>query len=288
MKIIHLNELYSADYNLQGITPHYHFWKTAGRWSTPPDGRIASGLMYLIGCEAFYYKNDRLFLHAVPGDIIYLPKNAVYTCIFSRIDFNDKQNLLQKQFNAINVRFDLTFAQGECFVLNNEPFIIKGFSNAFSHFKSLADMWIDVKTTPSNLKIRLYQLLNELSLHSTLMPDSKKYTCVLKALKLMNTTSLKDLSVQKLAEYSTLSASRFRALFTEYTGISPVKYIERLKADKAYELLKSGEMTVSDVALTLGINDPAYFSRFYKKITGRKPTDDLKQSISSIKQVHKP
>ena len=86
---------------------------------------------------------------------------------------------------------------------------------------------------------------------------------------------LGQLTVETLTNISGLSPSRFRALFNEYIAISPIKYIERLKIDRAYSLLRSGNLSVSEVSYMIGINDPAYFTRFYKKITGRKPTDDL-------------
>ncbi len=282
MNTIELKDLYYADYQLFNVTPHYHFWNTSGRWSTPEEGRSASGLMYLIGCEAFYYKKNQLFLHAQPGDIIYLPKNSIYTCVFSRTDGSTEnaepqQNPSPLHYNAINIRFDLLHPSNECFTLSKELFIIKNFRNAFSHFKALADMGFDAKCVPAKIKIRLYQLLSELSLHQATQNDfHDKFDTIKNVIKKLEDSSLQNLSVQSLTEDSGLSPSRFRALFNEYTGTSPIAYIERLKADRAYALLQSGEMSISEIAYSLGINDPAYFSRFYKKITGRRPTDDLK------------
>jgi AraC-like DNA-binding protein len=288
MKVISLQQLYEEDYHITDITPHYHFWNTSGKWSTPTQGRTASGLMYLIGCEAFYFRDGKMFLYAHPGDIIYLPKSSVYQCVFSRVDgqkeskkngknffMNGVNDSVLKNFNAINIRFNLKNNKNEDFVFSHELFKIQNFKNAYSHFNILASMATDAKSIPSKIRIRLYELLNELSLYSINELDRKKYMPIINAINSIEKIDLGQLTVETLTNISGLSPSRFRALFNEYIGISPIKYIERLKIDRAYSLLKSGDLSVSEVAYMIGINDPAYFTRFYKKITGRKPTDDL-------------
>lgn len=288
MNIIKLKEINEINYQLKNITPHYHLWNTSGKWSTPENGRIASGLMFLLGCEAFYYVDEKLFLHAIPGDIIYLPKKAKYTCIFSRVDGNkevrkkvnnfyvDGINNYKREFNAINVRFDITDENDEDIIFSQSLFKIKNFKNAYSYFSLLASAFAEVKPSPIKIKITMYQLLSELSVFSKNEIESSKYKAIISTLKGIENIDIKNLSVQKLTEISGLSASRFRYLFLEYTGVSPIKFIEQLKITRATTLLNSGELSVSDVAHFIGIDDPAYFSRFYKKITGRKPTDDLK------------
>ncbi len=288
MKIIELQNLNEIDFHLKNITPHYHLWNTSGKWSTPEKGRIASGLMFLLGCEAFYYINNKLFLHAVPGDIIYLPKNAEYTCIFSRIDGNKElskkvdnfyfngKNEFQKEFNAINVRFDLVDDYNEDIIFSKDLFIIKNFKNAYPYFYFLASSFAESRPSPNKIRVKLYQLLSDLSNHSKKVSKQNKYSSIVLTLEKIEKLDMIELTVQKLTEISGLSPSRFRCLFCEYIGISPIKYIEEIKINRAKILLKSGELSVSDVSHLIGITDPAYFSRFYKKITGRKPTDDLK------------
>ena len=227
-------------------------------------------------------------MHAVPGDIIYLPKNSKYTCIFSRIDGNKEllkkvdnfyvngKNEFQKEFNAINVRFDIVNDENEDIIFSKELFKIKNFKNAYPYFHYLASSFAESKPSPNKIRIKLYQLLNNLSDYIKESSNQNKYSLIVSTLEKIEKLDMNELTVQKLTEISGLSPSRFRCLFCEYTGISPIKYIEEIKINRAKILLKSGELSVSDVSHLIGIDDPAYFSRFYKKITGRKPTDDLK------------
>ena len=287
MKVIQLENLYEIDYQLKDIMPHYHLWNTSGRWSTPDNGRGASGLMFLFGCEAFYYRNNKLFLHAIPGEIVYLPKKSQYTCVFTRVDgkketkkkannfYIDGVNGFHKEFNAINIRFDISDNDNEDIIFSKDLFKIKNFKNAFTHFNTLTSMFSEAKPHPTKIRIRLYQLLNELSAFIKKEAAPKKYKAIISALENIENIDMEDLTVQNITEISGLSPSRFRCLFVEYTGMPPIKFIEQIKSDRAYALLKSGDLSVADVSHLIGINDPAYFSRFYKKITGRNPTDDL-------------
>lgn len=56
-------------------------------------------------------------------------------------------------------------------------------------------------------------------------------------------------------------------------GVVPVELINRIRIQAATELLTQTELTVSEVAYRVGFNDPKYFSRVYKKMTGESPSD---------------
>lgn len=47
---------------------------------------------------------------------------------------------------------------------------------------------------------------------------------------------------------------------------------------EAERMLLSGELTIKEIAFDLNFDDPAYFSRFYKKQTGRSPEDFKKEN----------
>lgn len=57
-------------------------------------------------------------------------------------------------------------------------------------------------------------------------------------------------------------------------GCSPMDLIHRRLALEAQRLLRYTNATASQVAAELGFEDPSYFSRFYQRITGRRPSAD--------------
>ncbi|MFN4135784.1 MAG: helix-turn-helix domain-containing protein [Novosphingobium sp.] len=55
-------------------------------------------------------------------------------------------------------------------------------------------------------------------------------------------------------------------------GTSPMDVIHRRLALEAQRLLRFTNATAAQVAAELGFEDPSYFSRFYQRMTGRRPS----------------
>ena len=80
-----------------------------------------------------------------------------------------------------------------------------------------------------------------------------------------------SLSVASLAKRISVSPTYLRRLFNEKLGVSPIKYLTRLRIDHARALLESGYYTVEAVSRMCGFNDPKYFARVVKKRFGCTP-----------------
>lgn len=63
-------------------------------------------------------------------------------------------------------------------------------------------------------------------------------------------------------------------LTTARLGCSPMDLIHRRLALEAHRLLRYTNATATQVAAELGFEDPSYFSRFYQRVTGRRPSED--------------
>lgn len=73
------------------------------------------------------------------------------------------------------------------------------------------------------------------------------------------------ISVPFLAEMEHLGVSRYRTLFHAATGMSPIAYLTDLRMKRAAEILMHTELSVADVALSVGYEDPQYFSRVFRQ-----------------------
>lgn len=67
--------------------------------------------------------------------------------------------------------------------------------------------------------------------------------------------------------------------FKKETGASVIDYLIRVRIDSGKRLIMSG-LKVSDVAQLVGFQDPYYFSRMFKKVTGSSPKS-FKESEST-------
>lgn len=80
------------------------------------------------------------------------------------------------------------------------------------------------------------------------------------------------LSVAELAEVSGLSESHFRQRFHQEMGISPSDFIARRRVQRAKTLLKSSDLTITEIAFQLGFQSSPYFAAVFKKLTGHTPS----------------
>ena len=60
--------------------------------------------------------------------------------------------------------------------------------------------------------------------------------------------------------------------FKKTTGTSLMSYFMKMKISRAKELLRAGDMTVSDISDRLSFDNPNYFSKVFKKTVGQTPS----------------
>ena len=81
----------------------------------------------------------------------------------------------------------------------------------------------------------------------------------------------KDISIDTLKSMCHVSESTLRRAFVAYCGLSPMMYLNKVRMSKAYDLLVSTDMSVSEVASSVNIPDLSYFSRRFKATFGISP-----------------
>jgi AraC-like DNA-binding protein len=79
------------------------------------------------------------------------------------------------------------------------------------------------------------------------------------------------LNISAAATHFGLHRSSLYRVFIKHYGVSPVRYLNRLRVRHALGLLQQSSLPVADVAARSGIPDIAYFSRRIKEHTGYSP-----------------
>jgi AraC-like DNA-binding protein len=103
--------------------------------------------------------------------------------------------------------------------------------------------------------------------------NDKKTMIVESCIDFMEKNADKHLSLSDFTHHSNLSKTQLTAIFKEKTGYSLVDFFIRLKIQKACFNLDFTDMTISEVASNIGYDDQYYFSRLFKKIMGRAPSE---------------
>ncbi len=123
----------------------------------------------------------------------------------------------------------------------------------------------------------LYQFLSYL-VHNQKGSYTKPYKAankdryVTKAIEYIEKNYAGHLSVAELARYIRIDRSYLSNLFNKYLDISPSNFIIKYRMDKACELLSNEQLTIGDVARSVGYEDCFQFSKTFKKTKGMSPS----------------
>ena len=82
-----------------------------------------------------------------------------------------------------------------------------------------------------------------------------------------------SLSLDALAAQVHLSPSYFSKLFKREMGENLSTYILHTRIERARFLLRTTDKKAYEIAEAVGIYDPVYFSKIFKKVTGMKPKE---------------
>jgi AraC-like DNA-binding protein len=92
-----------------------------------------------------------------------------------------------------------------------------------------------------------------------------------KAIMFINEHLHENVTLKDLVGASGLSSSQLHNLFHRATSFAPIEYFLQAKILAASRDLYFSELPIKDIAYSYGIEDPYYFSRLFKKITGVSP-----------------
>jgi AraC-like DNA-binding protein/mannose-6-phosphate isomerase-like protein (cupin superfamily) len=82
----------------------------------------------------------------------------------------------------------------------------------------------------------------------------------------------RDSDIDELAGQVAVSPSYLFRLFKKKMQVTPMHYRNMVRVDKAKLLLADQQLTVDDVAERVGFDDPKYFARVFRDLTGTTPS----------------
>ena len=158
-------------------------------------------------------------------------------------------------------------------------------SDKIEGYKTGADDYIMKPFEPEELKARIENLIEQrkrihehFKKHGLFEIDEKNVTPVdqrflQSAIEIIN-KNLADpgFNVEKFADNLALHRSVLHRKFVALVGESPVEFIRRIRLTKAAEMIEANFGNLSEIALEVGFNNPAYFSDCFKKQFGIAPS----------------
>lgn len=93
------------------------------------------------------------------------------------------------------------------------------------------------------------------------------------AIRIMERDLDQIITMTDVAEESGVSNRQLERLFKRYLDVTPQKYLMSLRLAKGRQLLQETEMSVTEVTLACGFENPSHFSRLYRQTFGVTPRE---------------
>ncbi len=93
------------------------------------------------------------------------------------------------------------------------------------------------------------------------------------------------MNIEDFARAFRISRSNLFLIFKQAFGKSPIQILTAIRLRRAMRLLEDTDLSVSEVAYAAGYKDPLYFSRQFRKQTGKAPKQmrrSHKKKVSSV------
>ena len=94
---------------------------------------------------------------------------------------------------------------------------------------------------------------------------------VKQAIAYMQAEHQRPLSRQEIAASLGISQAYLSTIFQQELGLTPWDYLNRYRVARARTLLRESGVSVTEVAVRVGFNDPSYFGRVFRRVVGCSP-----------------
>ncbi len=93
------------------------------------------------------------------------------------------------------------------------------------------------------------------------------------AVNFIKANYFRKITIAELTDILGVSQPYLYRIFKKKCSLSPKEFIDEIKLQKAKELLSQTSLQISEIATSVGTEDSAAFSKFFKSKTGLSPTE---------------
>ncbi len=242
-----------------------HGWHVLGETVT----RCAPGSIYVIDHrEAHMFMSD----DSSPLTIY----NLIFCSGFLGIHPSDGQNLSNIHHHFLLKAFRYSNLTHSAFVKfeKEEVPVISGlfermmdeYARHESGFEELIRAWT------LELLVYIFRKLNRSETDFTSLPQNKSdsFECVYQYIQEHYTESI---SLKNLAQLAYLSPKYFSRLFKIHSGCTVTEYTQKLRIDRACELLSGTAFPIVQIAEQTGYSDVKYFNKVFRRLMNVSPTE---------------
>jgi AraC-like DNA-binding protein len=250
-------------------------------------------IMYILENRAILQYSEKMY-DVQKGDILVIGKNEIHHCFQYK---NESFTLLSLKFlteiiySFIGYEIDFEYlrpfySKSSKFqnlipirridnqeILEKILFIKEVTEQQKKHYK------IKAKNVLMEILLNIVESFDELP--TELFDQHSKHLQDLERLKgvfdLLNNKFNEKISLKTAAQLACLNETYFSNFFKKVTGFTYSNYLQRVRVDKAKEMLVNTDYSTTRIAFSSGFNTPNYFNKTFKKLTKFTPSEFRKK-----------
>jgi YesN/AraC family two-component response regulator len=203
---------------------------------------------------------------------------AIQSMDYSKI--NDAFEMPQINFKRIylSVCLSLGASRVKIFNLLEKAIVERNQLNLSSEIMMsccLSEIMIQLsRLTIENLKIDI--IFN----HANEMPRT-----IQEAVYFIHDNFSRQISLRDICKYMEVSPQYLIRIFNKKLNRSPLQYLNMFRVSRAKDMLKYTPLSIKEISYEIGIQNPFYFCRLFKKIEGMTPSEFRKKEQMLISTV---
>ncbi len=255
--------------------------------------------MYIIKDGEMFIKEDGIEYHLVSGDILLLEPNLMHVgyrqavCdyyyihfkhdgiqVSEREDEEDLQELMEKRRKCLignnleesKVIDSITYLPK----FMNIPFNhlsqeLKTATSIYNHREEFYKLHTSTLVHSFLLNISHQMLLNYLAAHSTVTSKKSIHICE-GIIHYLNHHYMEKITSEDIEDIFEVNFDYINRVFSSVTKTTIFRYINQLRINNAMQLIETSNLSFSEIAYLVGIEDQYYFSRKFRQFTNMTPT----------------
>lgn len=222
--------------------------------------RKLSSFMY-VAVGKYHYRSCKIDFYVEAGDTIYIPCGSSY-----------EYTVVSSETECIQIEFELereNDGEKNAVVINNEPFVLKKREHRMDLvFGEL----LRCRNNEFSILAALYRLLAIFEDACNKERSVKNGSFRIEpAIEFIEQNFKEKINIPDIAKLCGISESHMRRLFIRHLGASPIEYNNSILIKTACNILRCGDLNVTETAEALNFGDIYTFSMFFKKETGMSP-----------------
>jgi AraC family transcriptional regulator len=127
------------------------------------------------------------------------------------------------------------------------------------------------ETASATLAARLLQKYGDSGACKFLEPHRIDHARLRRALDHISANLDEEITLNQLAQVAGVSVFHFARTFTRAMGVSPSRYVSRMRLEKAMAEIAADKLSLAEIAFRAGFSSQASFTRAFFRVTGLTP-----------------